>query len=909
MPGSGFGGGPFGHDPFGEANWAWSTLWGLIPERDRAQDAQGYLYGLQASYFPSFNVLRRKIRALERVRDPRYVRTQYDEVQRIRLGPRVVPTAEVEQYGIDGYVDGLFQFHSPGGRFREMDLGKEITVRNSVVPGNNRVVRISTIVDLHVVTTDPVLATDAGLLRWELRQPVVVEKDRATVEVRGGSIDEVVPGWILDDGRASFRVSAKRRFLESGPRAYLTEREGRDGILDTNARFYSATAGLSASDTGKFLSLHGSEVGNDGRYEVLAVDTSFSPPRATLRGFILADPGPLEWAVLPRPQLDISGPITPLGLVDQEGTDLVLAGGGTGNVSAASAVFSDGDVGKYLTVLGSPLGQNGKYRVSSVTSPANITVAGSFALAETALTWELRPATYSTTIEVSGADLKVTAINSPAPGQSTVVAGGPFDVSMASMSLVTSGSSFSGNNGSFAIVSVEDPETLVVSSVLSLDDGPLRWQVESGDRSMVQVRAESMIQYLAPDFGLEVDFQETEVRQRSLVEHVNSWLAIKGHESAYQALANASGFNAAVSELFHIDPSLAGLIGTVHVFEVGDVTGRHGTDGALESLGSRMQFSSASTVFAAADVGVSVRISNAVDSSNNGRFTIDAIVDEHTVVFRSDDVGGVLPDYGIGGTLQASALQWLLVRLYTDLAPAQPVYDEINVDTLEAWVAANVPGKVFGVDRYCWESDFVAYVDVVVTAVVGVAGYRFLVSCTGPADVIPKDPIGGTRQRLPRPAWVLIDGVGGRWVVETAPDVSGGGWEFEVVSDPAVLPALGLARLEYQCQEEGDCRYCRSSVVAIVLEYGSVLDDGAVALERVLERLIDRLSNLAKPKHVRLLPILQQTLEASLSISAEIDANIEIYPTLIAPVTALYDVVAGDDIACDVAILAEVEVP
>ena len=57
---------------------------------------------------------------------------------------------------------------------------------------------------------------------------------------------------------------------------------------------------------------------------------------------------------------------------------------------------------------------------------------------------------------------------------------------------------------------------------------------------------------------------------------------------------------------------------------------------------------------------------------------------------------------------------------------------------------------------------------------------------------------------------------------------------------------------------------------------------------------------------MRLVPILQQTLEASLNITAEVDADV-LAATLPAPLTARFDDIPLDDLELDVAILVEVD--
>jgi len=914
MPG--FGHDPFGHDPFGEAPWSRITLWKLIPELHRSQDTSGLLQAFAEGLFPSFDVLRRDIRDFEDLRDPLKVRTQYDVVRRLKLGPRIIRQGETEQSGIDGYVDALGQFRTPTGRFRETELGKDLYVRGSTVPGNNRKVTITVDLDLNTVKTDPSLAADPGPLRWEVRESVESPTDYVTVEVRGGDVDDVRPGWLVSDGYADFTVRSRRQFAMVGGLAYMTEKEGIDGDIDATQRFAATTGDFTPKDIGRFLSISASNTEeNNSKFEIVDVDMSTTPPRLLLKGFLTRDDGPLTWALLAHPQLDLEGQAVPVGVVEQEGTDLAITGGGSGEVVASSALFDlTEDVGKYLDLRGSTVGppnQNGQYKILSLTDPNTAVLDASFATAETDIFWELRTRTTTGTIERYGGDLEITDVDYPVAGQSRVLApSADFDPSEIGNDLRIFNSSISGNNTTVAVLDVEDDEYAIVDATLALDDGPLNWELQSSDLAKINARAESVIQFMAPDFGIEIDTQESEARQRSFVRHINSWLDLKGHESSYEIIGAISGFNVDVFPVYHIAPSFLDSISDVYeVAEEG--TGRYGEDGELRLYGTVGEFYSASAQFRASDVGVSLRLTNCDDTNNNELYHIGEYIDANTVRLDLPAPAGALPDYGATGTTPGDAdIYWTLVRLYTDRPPGQPRFDEIVPDTMEAWIDANPPaGDEFKVDKYCWEDDFAAFVTVTINSITNLSGLTYEVNVTGQADVIPRDPSGPTRQVLDGATWKLIDGNGDEFVVETSPlNVGGSNYTFEIISYPNELPATGSGTLQYQCHTVFSCDYCPASVVVAIIEIGSVADETGIAIERVLERVIQRLHQMPKPAHVRLVPIFRQTLEATLSLTAEILTGRIVTPDLVAPITAYFDDIPADDIPVDSAVLlAEVD--
>jgi len=909
-----FGHDRWGRDPFGEAAWSRRTLWLLIPELQRDADTTGLLQAFIEGLFPSFDHLRRSVRNFTDLRDPLKVRTQYDWVARLKLGRHIVVQGEIEQSGLDGYVDALGRFVSPTGRFRETAVGKELVVRGSSNPANNRSVVVTVDVDLHTIATDPALAPDAGFLRWELREMVSAPSDYVTVEVRGGSVSDITPGWLINDGYADFTVVARRQFAAVGGLAFQTDKEGSDGAI-SGGYFTAASGEFTPKDVGRFITISGSSTDeNNGRFEIVSVDMSVAPPRLLLKGFLTTDAGPLTWALLPHPQLDLSGRAVPVGVVEQEGTSMVITGGGAATVSDTNASFdSTEDVGKYVDLRGSSAGQDGHYRIVSVMGVSTVELDTTFATGETGIYWELRAATGAGIIERGGRDLEITRIDYPVAGQSEVIAPtGGWDPSEVGMSLVLAGS-ITSNNTTVSIVDVTDEETAIVGTALTLDEGPLTWNLVSGDFTKQNARAESIIKFMAPDFGLAIDTQESEDRQRSFVDHVNAWLDLKGNEHGYEVLGAISGFEVEVFNVYRVTFAIAEeLRGTAEIYGVAEEgAGRSGTGGSLTLSGTAGQLYDPAAAFRASDEALSVQLYNCADSDNNGLYDIATVEDSNTLVFELPTPAGSLPDYGSGGTIGIPTIRWSLVRFYSDQPPTQPNFDEVVADQLTDWVDANLPGKVFGIDRYCWEEDFAAYVTVEILSVTNLSGLTYEVKVNGEADVIPRNPAGPTRQVLDGPFWKLIDSDGKEFVVETAPEADGADWTFEIVADPAALPtasppATQDARLEYQCSIQSTCDYCAASVVVAIISAGDVINETGVAVERVLERVIERLQTLAKPKHVRLVPILKQTLEASLNIRAEVNAD-ALQNLLLAPLTAYFDDIALDDIALDTAIVVEVD--
>jgi len=903
----GFGKGPFGGEPFGEWKWSRQVLYELVPELYRASDPDGLFELFIESIRGSFDTQRRLIREFAELRNPDTVRTAFNTVARLKLGPIIVPQGEIEQQGIDGRVDGLFQFISNTGRFRDSDVGKEIITRGSLITGNNRAVTIVRVSSLTTVVTIPKLATDVGPLGWELREKVVVPTDHITVEVRGGDVANITPGHILNDGRADFEVLQRQMFAQKGVLAFQTERESPDGDIDTSLRFASEEGNFTPADVGKWLSISGSDLAqNNNRFEIIDIDLTVSPPRLTLAGFMAIDTN-LFWAIMPRPILTLKNRALPEGLVEQEGTNLVIVGGGSITVTSESAAFTINDVGKLLQIRGSLFGQGGQVVVTAVPDANTLETDNAFATAETDLYWELRSRTFTTGTERKGVDAEIIATDTPIGGQHVVqVPTANFLPTDIGFQLGLSNSVISGNNDSFLIVDVlAEDECVIAAASLTVDEGPLTWEVNSGDFTKVEVRAESLIKLFAPDFGIEIDNQESEFRQRSWVRHVNAWLDRKGVAETYAFLASISGFDAEVLPLYRITVDLLGAIPSSDVFEVGeDESGRSGTDGILTAAPTGVRLTAASADFKVTDEERSIRIGNAIDSSNNKLYTVANFIDSTTVEFILTD-SAMVPDSGVGST--DPELTWSVVRLYTSQPPLLGRFDDFNADALTEYIATTSPtGDEFIVDKYCWEDDWAGFINVTVVSSTNLNGNLFEIRVTPPnVDLIPTP---GAKEPWDLPTWKLRDADGNLFVLETRPDVVGGtDWTFDVISDPTMTPVAGGATLEYQCLELSICGYCKASKIAIVIETAGIAAELGIAVERVLERVLFRLNEHPKPIHVEIIPIFKTTLEATLNLSAEIDAGLVIFPKLEAPLTAHFDDYPADDIPLDVAIIAEVE--
>jgi hypothetical protein len=666
---SGFGHGPFGSGNFGEWKWSRRVLYEYIPEIYKLQDQErgGLLEMFAESLRPSFNNPRKQIRDLLSLRDPLLARTQYDNVVRLRLGPALGLKGDVEQRGVTGSVDGLQQFVAPTARFKVSDIGKELFVSGSAFPQNNKRVSVASVVGSTTIVTDPLLAVDGGPLRWELRTKVVPSTEEITVEIRGGYVGDVQPGWILFDGFADFTVVGRRQFklpidFRANEKQLLTEQESTDGQIDGSGRFYAVNAQLDQQDVGKQLVLGGSQIPeHNDVFEILEVlEVAPGDWRAVIDASpALALDSGLSWAILPYAELDLQYTLVPKGVVEQEGIDLeiTVSGVSDADIEVLSASFTASDIGKVLSIRGSqtvPV-NDGVYGIVDVLSPtqAKIEQRAPVLIVETDLTWEVR-----------------------------------------------------------------SPSTI-------------------GDLTQVDVRASSLLQVLAKDFGITIDTQESEVRQRGWVYSVSQWIGLKGTQEGYRIIGAVSGFDISAVALYRFSAELATYIPDDSEYEVTEsAAGRTGTDGTLQLSSGRYRLTAPTAAFLSTDVSRLIKITGAATGGNNKYYTIESVIADDTVEFLSTDLAS-LPDANNG------TLTWFIVRLYTDLAPAIPVYDEVNSDLMEDIVVDLSGGEQdFHADKYCWEPDFYATVPIEVVSVVTPSPGVHTITVSGTADTedTPRSP-------------------------------------------------------------------------------------------------------------------------------------------------------------------------
>lgn len=808
MPG--FGLGPFGGSPFGEWDWSTQVFWTYLPEVYRLQDTTGLLSKWLSAVQELFDYCRIRARDFSDLRDPYALATQYQDEHTLRLGEVLSTLGGIEQAGIDGMCLTLGAFQAASARFVSQDRGKLLFLQGSTVPANNRLFTIASVVNGTTVVTDPVIAVDAGPLKWKLRSLSTGDPDILWVEVDQGDPSDFRKGSILTDGYADWVVQDWVRF-RTDDNYPPCDKTGSDGVL-SGGLFVSPRAPFFPSDVGKRL-LIANSVAVDAHYRIAAVVSDTQVVLTEEDGTVVTladDAGPLFWAVTPIPEIALEGRKDLKGYVEQGGTDLEVLSGTT--VQSVTALFSSADVGKLLTI------EN--------------------------------------------------AVNAA-------------------------------NNATFEILSIINANRVVLDTAVLLVETDLTWSVRAktlvGDQSQVRVHSPSYLQHLAYDFGLTLDTQESEIRQRGWVGLVSRWVDKKGTETAYWMMARLSGFDVTVYQLYRLDLDLVTLVPSADLYEIGEADpSRYGTNGSI-ILSTFTHFSSPTAVFASTDVGKVIEIAGAATPWNNKYFQIASVQSSTEVVFRLVD----------GGTTDANngALVWSILTLYTSLPPKIARFDEVRADLLTEIVDAESGSALeFTLDKYCWEADWGGSVPITITAATYLSANLYVLAVqsntVGPYPDAP-EVVADVGQ------WFLTDSLGNELWLETVPS---GGPSYAVQVRASSAPSLGDGFLSYSCVSQPSCLYAPASRMVAIIETAEIALETGLAVEKAQERVIRRLLEEVKPIHVQLVPILRAELRATMLLSATVTGAL-ITSELVAPLTAQYDTIYADDIETDHVLRVTFEIP
>lgn len=860
--------------PFKGEGWGAKALWDKVPERHRLEDADGLLEGFLRAAGSVLEDLQRLAMGFPDLIDPMRAPSAASRLRPLLLGPVVAPLGRIKHRGTDGSINAFGQFVTARGKFRAADVGDTITILGSSIIGNNRTVSVGAVISPGIVATTPALPADAGPLRWVAREAVPADSDRVTVQVQGGDVGDITPGWVLQAGGAPFRVLARRHFPKPGPSAKMTDRAGVDGTVNSQGRFSSPSAALTQADVGKRISFRIPKAPENDLWEIQAVDPSGS--HAWFSHFLArgADSnGGVIYALKPGQALKVAHVVS--GVNSSLRAELVgdlltvyLATNSVGAASssaaaAAAAATTAAAARATISATGNGTGLAGALALQPVPGRAPPAMA-------TAFEWTILPfpelelagrVVPLGVVERAGGDLSVTV---SAAASTVQISEGVLAAGDVGKILRIRGSAV-GNDGDHLIASVTGAGLATVAAVLTVEAGPLRWQIRAaagaGNSSLVTAQSPDLLRHLASNFGLASDVRESDMRRRQWVARHPLWVDAKGTDLSYRVVGALTGFNVKVLALYRITQDLFGLIPPASRFELGDlIGGRSGGDGQLlVADDGRPCLVAPSASFKSTDVGRSVRITGASNGANDKLYTIETVSSSTRVVFRVLDAAAA-PDSNNG------ILKWIVLRLYTSLPPLLPRFDEMDADLMKFLIDGNPPStNHFGVDKFAWEADWNSKIGVggggsiVLTAASHVAPTLWTLTFTGDCKVVTR--VGN---------WRFIDAAGRAYWMETAPVTGDGGatWTLNVAADSA--PTLGAGAFEYVCDPQVIPGYVLSSRLLVILEPGDVVRDEGAALEEVYQRAVRRIRDEVAAAKVEMVSMLRVTAPAVFRFGARI---------------------------------------
>lgn len=319
------------------------------------------------------------------------------------------------------------------------------------------------------------------------------------------------------------------------------------------------------------------------------------------------------------------------------------------------------------------------------------------------------------TLELDGTDLLIGQRGTTEQPAAVVSAGRTQVVAQSSPfkqgdtgKLLTIRGSRQGNDGTYVIYSVDSGGiSAVLDAALNIDgqnDSGLYFGIRTNPTFVpdptrlnpqaeeVETSAEALLNILAQDFGISVDNQQTDARQRSWVRQVSQWTAVKGTPQAIEGIATLCGFTATATSLNSLpaSPSMGSSTAPLQftLFFVGDV-GHYMTAGTLTRVAGFPYFTSASGNFVTGDLGKVLKIANSgrpIVTTNNNYYVIAEVVSSTQVRLLEPSVGANL-DAGLNVTLPDPSngnLQGTVGQLYTGTPPEFPRMDDINFDILTA---------------------------------------------------------------------------------------------------------------------------------------------------------------------------------------------------------------------------------
>lgn len=602
---------------------------------------------------------------------------------------------------------------------------------------------------------------------------------------------------------------------------------------------------------------------------------AFGDAQLAAPGWVLTD-GDSEFEVIGRQVFPNFAAGSGSRLTELEAADGAIDA--AGRFVAESLVYTPDDYGKPITLRGSSLrDNNGKFLLGQPTGSGAFQLL-SLAGAPVSLTIDSGPLTWAVlprpTVTVKGLVIPKGVVEQV--GYDLVIGAGGVTVSATTQSGRFTANDLnkpielvfpSGRRDGF-LTAVASPTAATITAADGATAFPtgtaISWRLRTGaavtdEKADVQLRPSALLPLLAGDFGLEVDTQEGDFRQRAWVRHAPALTLTKGAAESYRVAGAISGATVTTAPLYRVSQEVFGMLpSSVAVGLPESGVGRTGAAGELTRLGDgRVRFYDGDALFVGSDVGRQIRIQGSGTGGNNKRYTIDAVLGSKEVAFR--------PVLDAAATPDAGPLSWAIERLYASRPPLLPCYDDFDADLMEE-LLDGLPVQstdTWSVDRFCWEPGTVDSLPMTVTGSAAIPG-GFSVTAEGRFDVI---------SWLGR--WKIVDSAGRSFFLESLPaSVDPGVPSFSFNVSAAQAPASGVGELKYVCPTQLSCDYCGSNKILVTIRATDITAEAPHAIDKLATRIARRLETV-KPIHVELVYILDDSHLAGFGAGEGIAAVIE----------------------------------
>ena len=919
----GFGSGPFGRNPAGQADWARNVLFDTIPQVYQKADTEGLLERLQEGSFPSFDNLREHIRQFGDLRDPFLVRAAWSEFEFLTLGKQIIPTGAIEQTGAQARVfsSGTFTAQDRTTRFSPKDIGKQIIIRRSSVQVNNQqTFSITGFINEKEVFTDPLIAVDAGPMRWEMRPRIEIPVDEVEVEIRGGDPRLIEIGWQVFDGAKQFSVLTRQMYYQSVlNNQQLNEREFKDGEVDAAGTVGSPSYTFTQTDIGKLIFLGPLSDGASVLTEIGDVEAGRAVVGRLVVPGTLKDPfGKITYAyrttadrlvtifhsyeALPNLPLVVSFQSD---AISQQRFDITvrLATDAGSNITTipsdiVTAIGLNPTILRYVEA----------YR--TVTPGVETPVAAfdrapikGLRLPETdgPFFWAVRPFARITlkgglplgVVDNENFDLTIPPTVGPDllhPTPTTTRVFSPsasFEVTDIGKLLSIHGSIL-GNDGCYEIVGVNAAgDRAFVEAFLRADASVCYWETRTAPiirpdptrlnplDCEVQVHAQALLDIFARDFGIEVDEQQVDDRQRAWVRQVSQWIAVKGTAASVVDVAHLSGFDVNVLPLFTVvaSPGTSPSAGFNYIY-VAD-PGRSRLTGTITNNAGFAEFSDPTQSFVASDVGRVLNTGNSASFApvNDNFWVIQTVVSPTVVRLFQPSIGanlGPIENWNYvepnNGLLTSS-----IGQLFTATVPTFPRMDDVDLDyvAIMADILLRTAFDRPGIDVMCDVEPVIVGSTVVNPDALSASGGSTILSIASVLNVHTLTVQGDDLSVYIGGDWQFTDSAGNIRFVDSPPVLVSLGLPvlvpyldlnavpqiattypnalYTITTQSTIPPVVGPVAFTYICNIVLDCNICATYRVLIELtKTAKLLSEGDLANDQAFER-VTRLVDDALP--------------------------------------------------------------